>query len=427
MSNWKASKNINKMFAVILACGAACFLGVLVLCMINYLIQPRKCIPHFRPHLDLKFSNPHLTFSAIKAQEAAVVVVTDYNQSAGFGWLIFNALNTAHMCEVIGPSARPVVFFTKGYYMETRPQYIRAHAAELSHPWDRNNWFNNFFEPIEPEGWRPYLLRHFSREVKAASARTTSGPGVWQFDRASLNSLAGGKRDFQALWKKYFRPRPHIVFRLQELEASIFEKGVYVYGVHYRGTDKYGHGGVKGRGGVVRFCTEDEPEHMDYSWVFERLRREIQKNSGRGVHGSNPGVDFRILCASDEAPFVEAALHEFGAGVAFSKPETIRSSISTSGLSMDTRLCGSRPSLRPECQKLQELVEASVHRGHRELSKYHKGEDVLLETLLLSKTDTFLKSRGNFSNLALYMARNPRQIVIDMASEWRGERPDRIT
>jgi hypothetical protein len=375
---------------------------------------PGKSLLYPSVHSDLDLDN------VILEKNGTVIVVTDYNESAGFGWLLYNALNTFHLCHNIGKYARPVIFFTKGFYAERRPEFIAKHGAEFAY--DKINWFNNYFEPLEPHGWRKYLQRYYSSNVHAPSARINTGVGVAQFDRSSLDLLTGNKRDYTSMWNKYLKPLPHIEKKYAKLRADLLSPTTckFVYAVHYRGTDKFSHSGVQNpiTGMITNVSFEDDPVHVPYNWVFDRVAEEVAIGIKTGRHGRH---DYRVLVASDEAPFVEQAFRLLGGErIVVSKPDTIRADVTTSGLEMDTRLCGvGRMSSNPDCHHLQKLVDASVHRGHREKSGYLKGEDVLLETMLLSEGDVFFRSKGNFSNLPTYMRRNPKQRVIDMASLWR--------
>lgn len=359
---------------------------------------------------------PDLSLSPDENRNATVVVVTDYNTSAGFGWLVYNALNTFHLCSLLGKHARPVVFFTKGYYSERRKQHRPAHVEA----YDEVNWFNNYFEPLEPQGWRPFLHRHFSRHILAPVAKRTTGKGVCSFNRDSLNDLNGQRRDYFELWRKYLRPRKHILARFQALKQDLLGGARFVYAVHYRGTDKYSHSGVKNpiTGAITGVSKEDDPAHMPYEWVFEQVAAAVLRGIRTGKHDAS---NYRVLVSSDEEPFMRQAVQSLGGpDVVVFKADSIRADVSTSGLELDTRLCGvGRGVGNKVCDQLQSLVDASVHRGHTDKSNYAKGEDVLLETMLLSEADVFFRSRGNFSNLPTYMRRNPRQHVVDMASEWR--------
>lgn len=375
------------------------------------------------PHDALTFPEPlreSLGVAVSETHTLKVVVVTDYNESAGFGWLLYNALNCFHLCEArIGPKARPVVYFTKGYYDEKRPKFVDVHKTEVDHVWDHENWFNNFFMPVEPHGWRPFLKTNFQRNVQAISASANMTAGVAQFDRNSLNGLSGQSRQYTALWQKYLHPRPHILRQFEDHKYQLFPKGATVYAVHYRGSDKFPHSPVRNFAGkVIRFSREDDPVHPPYEWVFDKLREAVAEGVQKGRHGKDVG-QWILYCASDEQPFVDAARESFGVDFVTSKPATIRSDVSTSGLDINTSRCGVGIAGTVECDKLQELVEASVHRGHMTESNYKKGEDVLLETMLISVASVFYRSRGNFSNLPIYMKLNSEQIVIDMASLWK--------
>ena len=376
----------------------------------------------------LNYPGPLSTLLTTRAEDSAklqVVVVTDYNESAGFGWLLYNALNCFHLCTRLGRHARPVVFFSKGYYNEQRPAYVHLHAAAVDHVWDSMNWFNNFFEPVEPADWRPFLASNFSQHVQAASASAGRNmrPGVAQFNRASLDSIGHQFRDYTALWRQFLRPRPHIQRQFEALRSQLFPADATVYAVHYRGSDKFGHSAVLDRrtGRVASFAREDDPEHVPYDWVFEKIRAAVTEGVRTGRHGLGNWI---LYCASDEAPFIAAARAALGTAFVAAKPGTIRSAVSTSGLEMDTSRCGVGKRGTPACDKLQELVEASVHRGHLDESSYKKGEDVLLETMLLSTACVFYRSRGNFSSLPVYMRLNDAQTVVDMVTLWKRDRAD---
>jgi hypothetical protein len=367
--------------------------------------------------LGLEYPSLHeLSLSPSKSSDSIVIVVTDYNTSAGFGWLLWNVLNSFHLCHLAGRNARPVVFFTKGYYHETREKLLPSHVPD----YDRCNWFNNYFESMEPLGWRPFLSKHFSDRILAPPAQLRNGTGIFQFTRGSLNALDGHTCDYAGLWKKYLRPLPHIQTKFDALRNKLWGTAKFVYAIHYRGTDKFVHSGTKSlfTGAVIDVSMEDDPSHMPYDWVFRQVREEIKANITNGVHSKK---DYRVLVSSDEQPFVDGAVNALGGSdtVVF-KPDSIRAHTSTSGLDIDTRLCGvGRGIGTRECAILNTLVDLSVHRGQKHKSSYLKGEDALVETMLLSEADVFFRSRGNFSNLPLLMQRNGSQTVHDMAALWR--------
>ena len=366
--------------------------------------------PHLRGVLDASIG---------QTNKLRVVVVTDYNESAGLGWLLYNVLNCLHLSEQLAEdTGRPIVFFSKGLYNEARHEWLECHKTEVEHNWDKNNWFNNLFEPLEPRGWRRYLQANFSYDVRAPSASILMAPGVYQFDRTSLRSLHGQPRQYSDLWKKYLHPRPHIWKQFHRLKNELFPQGAIVYSVHYRGCDKFPHSGTVDKlGKLTSFARENDSEHLPYDWVLSTIAADITAAIGVGTHRADPG-GWVLYVASDEEPFISAANRWFGKDYVVSKPNTIRSTISTSGVEIDTRHCGTLQRTSRACKQLEHFVQASVHRGNKDASGHYKGVDVLVETMLLSSADIFYRSRGNFSDLPQYMHMNPAQQVVDLVSRW---------
>ena len=61
--------------------------------------------------------------------------------------------------------------------------------------------------------------------------------------------------------------------------------------------------------------------------------------------------------------------------------------------------------------------------GFKDHSKYKKGEDVLVDAMLLSHADVFYRSRGNVSNFIHYMRRDPNMEVVDLVQVYERENP----
>jgi len=424
-------------FSLLLVLGTIA--GALVVCVgIVWLVQrwfhnPSSGIGKTAPTGAMTYSGPFEHLS-LPAAPRTVVVVHVFNHHAGFGWLLYNVQHCARMVEQMNAnspgSARMVVFFSTGLYQERR-----EHHLEPDH--DRVNWFNNYFCSLEPEGWRPFLVRHFDHArvtvphiVFRQGTDVAQQPGVLQFNRNSLNSVTSIPDsitipNLATVWQRYLVLTPHMQAKLDALRMTLFPKGdqYYLYALHYRGTDKFSHSSSQSADGtVVGGATEDNPEHPPHEWLTQQVLDEVKRNVVRGVHGPE---DYYVYVASDEAPFVRRALGPGGFGAAHGreKPGTLRAEVDTSGLEMDTRLCGAGKRHTVACRKLDDLVQASVHRGMPHESNYRKGEDVLLEVLLMAGARHFFRSRGNVSNCVLHAAPTGRKMKItDTAEVWRQHR-----
>jgi hypothetical protein len=327
-----------------------------------------------------------------------VMLIRNYNNDGGFFWQIYNILNMLFLCEEYG--FKPVVMFDSGLYFEKRRQFV-----DKMHIYDKSNWFNHFFLPINESGqtqdfWVDYLEKN--KTLPVYEYRKTPSP-VMIFDRKTLKSISNARGRIQSytkMWHQYIRPQPHILKQVADFKMKHKLDGKHLIGMHFRGTDKF----------ASSSGNEDEPLHYEYKFCLDLLREYLNTN------GLNDPEKVCVFIASDEQPFVEF-IEEAGLPITVVSTDSIRSGVSTSGLVMDTSQCARGKIQNEVCRKFNELITESVHRGFPDTSKYVKGEDVLLDVLLLSGSNAFFRSRGNVSNFVGYI--NPECKIMDMVNLYK--------
>lgn len=150
---------------------------------------------------------------------------------------------------------------------------------------------------------------------------------------------------------KYIRIKPHIAHKIDTFVQEHFND-CYVIGIHYRGTDK----------------SSEAPE-VSYQDVYKQVIDAMQQ-----VHDK----PIKIFVATDDALFLTYISEQFGAQVC--ALDALRSS-------------DGKP----------------VHYD-QSLSGYQKGEDALLDCILLSKTNLLIKMSSNLSDSSVQF--NPNIPVI---------------
>lgn len=158
------------------------------------------------------------------------------------------------------------------------------------------------------------------------------------------------------LIEKYIILKPHIKNKINDFYEKHF-RGAYVIGVHYRGTDK---------------CLESDI--ISYKTVFESLQALIKEHASI----------YKIFVATDDYYFLTYIQGHFpGHVIAI---DAIRSEEGT-----------------------------AVHFTEKNLN-YKKGEDAVIDCVLLSKCDLLLKMNSNLSNCSIKF--NPTMPVINLNEEW---------
>jgi hypothetical protein len=211
------------------------------------------------------------------------------------------------------------------------------------------------------------------------------------------------------LWKKYVLNRLNESikkeFRQLNKRWNFKTKKMTKIAVHGRFTDKFN--------GPRSF--EHDHQHPLYEDVYFKMYNYIKKNKI---------YPYRVYVATDEQPFLDFLSiqkwpfykKKHNSAIILSLPDAYRSSINTSGVTLNVTDCDQRPNDQ-DCQYYWKLPLESIHLGHPEWSNRKKGRDILLDGLMLAKSDIFFKSRGNISNLieALLLQQKDK-IIVDSCS-----------
>ena len=365
--------------------------------------------------------------AAVPAANARFLLVRNYNYAAGFFWCIYNVLCASHAARKHG--LQLLVVFDSGLYLESEPRYRRQYSeavetTALSRA-GLNSWFHYYFEPL---GERDAALQQLYRD--AASGRSSSARGaahanpfariesfadwealkrdpgarVFEFDRRAYDTRDMAV-DYHREIGQCLALRPHMRRLVDDFYARHALQDKYLVGIHVRGSDK-----MDGKN-----SPEDGPKHYTYRQYCDLVERLIAQTYYRNPHLQRKKV--AVFACSDEQPFIDYIHAQLGARYeVLSCPDVIRSDVNTSGLDLRSHECDDADQSE-NCRRYRQLAEQSVHRGHRHLCNYKKGQDIVWEVMLLARCDVFLRSRGNVSNFPAYI--NPKLLVIDMVDTLR--------
>jgi hypothetical protein len=329
-----------------------------------------------------------------------IMIIRNYNNDGGFFWQIYNILNMLYICNMKG--FKPIVLFDTGLYFEKRKEFIKDMVV-----YDKDNWFNHFFEPINESDqsqsfWITYIQNN---KIPYYEMNKVTYP-VMLFDRVTLKSIIsspGRSQSYTNMWHKYIKILPHITNKITAFKEKYWKGCDHIIGMHFRGTDK-----LPSSSG-----DEDGPIHVEYEFCQSLIKNYI--NEHKDV------VKTALFIASDEQPFIDY-IAKSGLPITVTSTDSIRATINTSGLftKTDTSMCAKGKSQNEVCKKFNELIDNSVHRGFPDRSKYIKGEDVLIDVLLLSQSNAFYRSRGNVSNFIAYI--NPKTEILDMVNLYKKDK-----
>ena len=294
------------------------------------------------------------------AADGKIVLILPRMQ--GFFSLVFQAVGQAHLAAQAG--ATPVVYFNRHC-----PYWSDAGCHGARNVWDY------FFEPLSPLTAEEILQRPASVlenftpaefETLCAGTRitpTTRYPAVVEYK--SPIGICFERKFVHGLLEKYAILKPHVLEKVDEF-CRIHFTSPHILGVHYRGIEK-AHGQVKDW--VVSRQVTDLKDHF-----FTEIRRRFARRPGA-----------QIFIATDSAQFLDDARNEFGDAV----------------ISRDaTRLA-----------RDEEAV--GLHFSDKAKSVGHLlGEEVLLDALILARTNFLVHGVSNVSNAALFF--NPRLAHFDV-------------
>ncbi len=166
------------------------------------------------------------------------------------------------------------------------------------------------------------------------------------------------RREAHELIQKYVCLKPEIQNAIDQFE-NLYFRNKFVIGVHYRGTDK-----------------STEAPRISYEKMAEEILNMIQKQQNQNII---------IFVATDEQNFINFLISQFGELVYYI-PNAIRS---TDGL--------------------------AIHMNHK-LPRYQAGKEALIDCILLSRTNTLIRTNSNLSLCSTFF--NPDLPVKLLNKRW---------
>ncbi len=275
---------------------------------------------------------PCLAFLLGKYSERPKVVLPSANEGGGMFFNVVNVLSFLRHCEKNHLSSFEVDFGTDGLYYE----------SDLG-----PNWWNYFFEPVNQSGLGAKLSK--PRKMTQRHIAYFNYDGEYYLPRKKAHELI----------QKYIRVRPEIAQEIDSFEKEYFE-GVYVIGIHYRGTDK----------------SVEAPEV-----AYSEVRTEVDK-----ALISHPQA--KIFVATDTQPFFEYMERIYPGRVLSADAE---------------RSADGKP----------------LHYG-REGSTYQRGKEAIIDALLLSRCELLIRTSSTQSLCSTYFS--PDLPVIELSQKLPMER-----
>lgn len=216
-----------------------------------------------------------------------------------------------------------------------------------------------YYDPNYGPNWWEYYFEPvcIGNEENTIPFYTPNGPeGI---DCAMLTEFTLKRKHCHQLLSKYVRLKPHMESKINNFAQMHFSE-CYVIGVHYRGTDK-----------VV-----ESP----------RASYQIMEQHILNVINTMKPIRYKIFVATDEQAFIDYLKVAFPVQVCFYE-DAIRSS-----------------------------TKEPIHM--QKISGYKKGEDAIIDCLLLSRCQILIKTSSNLSLFSTYF--NPEMPVVHATERyWR--------
>jgi len=294
------------------------------------------------------------------SERRPILLIKPSLKDAGFAACLLTVLNYARYCEREGLT--PVVHIDGSC------------GTRFLDPEHGDNVWQQYFEPIGP--WSSAELQHMladparasgALEVRCVDAalppRIKADPDsifTWTFGhwRTSVPEdvaawFAEQRRKGRESVRRYVRVKPRVMEKVEQFHDRRM-KGGRVLGVHIRGTD-------------LRYAPPVSPAEY-----FEPIERYLEAHSRA-----------RIFLATDQVQYLELIKKRYGSIV--QNYDCLRSTTSTAPFNLKTG------------------------------SPYRKGEDVLVDILLLSRCDFLIRGASNIPEMAIYFSENleSRDLSLD--------------
>jgi hypothetical protein len=290
----------------------------------------------------------------------------NHERAGFFAYFIF-VLNQLRYCEK--HNLFPVVYFGERSGIGFNKYFDPGHG---------DNMWDYYFDPVAGYTYKDIceMVDNPANPLKEEDIIELGGGDLWYLHKEDPESIYGytygvykSKEEFDgAGYNKQRRKASYFVDKYIKVKSHITEKvkefyeknmaGHNVLGIHLRGTDK---GSAKASSNVMRVIGP------------EAYVKEIDKYSEK-----NPGC--KIFVATDQEQYLEFMENKYGDRV----------------ISYDA--------IRSHNQKNPFQVDDGKN--------YKKGEDALIDCLLLSKCNFFLKCTSHLGETALYF--NPKLKCLDL-------------
>lgn len=192
-----------------------------------------------------------------------------------------------------------------------------------------------YYDPLVGLNWWTYYFEPIDIGARNHALVRTVDPH--QHDMLTYQAAAMSRHLAHALVSRYVRPKPHINDILDAYAGERFT-GAFVIGVHYRGTDKH-----------------EEAPPVPYEEVVTAICDAVR------LTGADP---FRVFVATDDQPFLDFMIERFP-GLLY------------------------RPMFRSKDGRPIDVTNDDAN--------YKKGEDAVIDCLLLSRTNYLIRTASNLS------------------------------
>lgn len=372
------------------------------------------CLGRFPEIYELYIDNYEpLPIQVYQYKPADFLIIRNYNVYGGFYWNLNNIIVGLMACDAYAKI--PVICMDTGFYMNN---------TDLEGTMIRYcpNWFSYYFEdPVKiPASLYGYLVSTKKKiPCSPLTLKSKQNPNfVYAYNRKSFAKFNAIKKHKETC-KKYLKIHSNIEKYIDHLKSKIFTQegdNLKYIGLHYRGTDKI----------AEKSADEEYPIHYEYNKIYDILdnkRKQLEEE----------GNDVYIVITTDEQPLIDYLEEKFEDRLLYYK-EGLRSNTNTSGLNEDFEKIEERSkkidtsNLSDNEKKTYELrdnlINSSLHIGHKTESNYKKGLDCLIDAKMLDRCDIYYKSKGNFSLFCDYFNINDNLKVYDLNELVKGNISD---
>ena len=280
-----------------------------------------------------------------KSNKPPKLILGSYNPKLGFFSNLLNIFNLVKTAENNG--YEPLVVLNNGPYTEKRPGMQPIH-------YDAKNWFNNYFQPIGDRNTDKYIEKLGKLPV---FPRHPNKHHLYEYNFQSLQNTPDRMNidQHRQIWQKHFVVLPFILEKVDQfVNDNLPTEKKFVLGVHYRGTD-------------TNKNKDQKTRNTAYGVIKLAVQLELEKN---------PSVN-AIFIASDEQPFID-----YFQSKTWSVPTVCSDS--------------TRSQKNTSFTKTKRVdSKDTVHLGLQNCNRFLKGQDVLLDALILSKCYKVIATRSS--------------------------------